>query len=97
MWSMKFDLRPFHEVHDLIVEHKHNGSASATQDIGKRALEESLGSFVLENLLEAVFHSFVDLLIFWLGSLDLQATLHGVKRVSNDTGNADSQLRDAEL
>jgi len=97
MNSLFTDLRPFHEVHNLVVQHEHNGSTGATQDVGKRALEESLGSFVLENLLEAVFHSLVDLLTFWLGCLDLQATLHGVKRVSDDAGNADSQLRDAEL
>jgi hypothetical protein len=90
-------LTSLNEVHDFVVQHEHDGSACATQDVGKRPLEETAGTFVLEDLLETVFHALVDLLSFRLRCLDLQATLHGVERVRDNARDTHSNLRDDEL
>jgi len=43
-----------HENLDLIVENEHQGTTSSTENVGEGALEESIGAFVLGDLLPAV-------------------------------------------
>jgi len=85
------------EVHNLVVQHEHDGGTSATQNIGERALEESFRTLILEDFLETVFHARVDLLRFRFRRLDLQTTLHGVERVRDNAGDAHGKLSNAEL
>jgi hypothetical protein len=84
-------------VHDLVVKHQDDSSASSTKDVGQSALEEATSTFSLHDLLEAVSHARVDLLGLGLGGLNLQTTLHGVEGVRDDTGEGHSGLRDDEL
>ena len=39
---------------DLVVEDEHKGSTSSSEYVGEGSLEEGLGSFVLEDFLEAI-------------------------------------------
>merc|ERR1719305_49354 len=74
------------EVHNFVVHDENERCAGATEDIREGALEEAARALGLENLGEAVRHGLVDLLLDRLGRLDLEAALHGVERVGNDTG-----------
>mmetsp|Transcript_34212 Transcript_34212/g.78990 ORF Transcript_34212/g.78990 Transcript_34212/m.78990 type:complete len:114 (+) Transcript_34212:180-521(+) len=75
------DLHPFNSVHNLIVHDKNNSSSSSSQNIGKRTLEKSSWSLSLQNLLETICHSTVNLFLCRLRCLNLETTLHCVKRV----------------
>mmetsp|Transcript_28542 Transcript_28542/g.69173 ORF Transcript_28542/g.69173 Transcript_28542/m.69173 type:complete len:380 (+) Transcript_28542:39-1178(+) len=68
---------------DFRVEHKDKRSSHGTERVGTGSLEEGGGSFLLDNLLEAVSGSLVDPLFLWLLRLHLQTTTDGVEWVGN--------------
>ncbi len=75
---------------DLVVEDEHKSSTSSSEYVGEGSLEEGLGSFVLENLFEAINSA---------GVKDISSTrLHhksssdGVKGIGDDSGNHGDSL-----
>mmetsp|Transcript_6447 Transcript_6447/g.13711 ORF Transcript_6447/g.13711 Transcript_6447/m.13711 type:complete len:316 (+) Transcript_6447:58-1005(+) len=84
-------------VDNFVIHDQYKCGTSSTKDVGKSSLEESTGSFGLEDLGEAVGHTAVNLLILRLGGFDLKTTLHGIEWVGDNSGNRDGNLGDNEF
>ena len=87
----------FDEVHDLVVHNKNDSGTSSSENVSEGTLEETLWSFVLQDLGEAVTHSVVDLFGLWLGGLVLETSLKSIKRISSDTGGRYGNLGNQEF
>jgi len=85
------------EVDDFVVHDEHNGGTGTTDDVGKGTLEEATNTFGGVDLLDAVAHAIVHLLLGGLGGLDLQTTLDSVEGVRDNAGSADGDLGNNEL
>ena len=90
-------LLSFDEVHDLVVHNKYNGGTGSSKNVGESTLEESLWSFVFQDLGEAVTHSVVDLFSLWFGGFVLESSLHSIKRISSDTRDRYGNLGNDEF
>lgn len=75
---------------NLLVEDEDKSTTGASENVGEGALEESSGTFVGEDLLEAVHGAVVHL----LGSARVhhESTSHGIERVGDDTGGNGDNL-----
>jgi len=69
---------------DLGVEYEDEGTTGASDNVGEGALEESSGTFVSSNSLEAVHSAVVHLLLST--GVHHESTSDGIKRIGNDTG-----------
>jgi len=69
---------------DLGVEDEDEGTTGTSDNVGEGALEESLGTFVSSNSLEAVQSAVVHLLLST--GVHHESTSDGIKRIGNDTG-----------
>ena len=78
---------------DLGVEDENESTSSASKDVGKGSLEESLGTLVGEDSLEAVGGTSVHL----LGSSGVhhESSSDGIKRVGDDAGTDSDDLSEA--
>mmetsp|Transcript_26772 Transcript_26772/g.57406 ORF Transcript_26772/g.57406 Transcript_26772/m.57406 type:complete len:281 (-) Transcript_26772:204-1046(-) len=84
-------------VDNFVVDDQNKGGTGSTKDVGKSSLEESSWSFGLEDLAKAITHAGVHLLFLRLRSFDLEATLHRVEWVGNNSGGGDGNLGDSEF
>jgi len=87
----------FDEVHDLVVHNKNDSGTSSSENVSEGTLEETLWSFVLQDLGEAVGHTVVDLFGLWLGGLVLETSLKSIERISSDTGGRYGNLGNQKL
>merc|ERR1712113_488928 len=80
-----------------VVEDKHQSSANAPQDICHETLVQSRGQSLLRgDLLEAIAGALVEMLLWGLLRLHLQATTNRVERVSRTGTNGDRCLSGSE-
>jgi len=87
----------FNEVHDLIVHNKYNSGTGSSENVGEGSLEESLWSFVFQDLCKAITHTIVDLFSFWLGGFVLESSLQSIKWVSSNTRDRYGNLGNTEF
>lgn len=68
---------------DLVVEDEHEGTTGSSDDVREGSLEEGLGSFVLENFLEAI----EGVLVEHIGSTRLhhKSSSDGIEGIGQDT------------
>jgi len=84
-------------IDNFVIDDQNKGGTSSTKDVGKGSLEESTGTFGLEDLSEAIGHTRVHLLVLRLGGFDLETTLHGVEWVGDNSGDSDGNLGNGEF
>jgi hypothetical protein len=84
-------------IDNFVIDDQNKSGTSSTKDVGKGSLEESTGSFGLEDLAEAISHTGVQLLVFRFGSIDLETTLHGVEWVGDNSGGGNGDLGNGEF
>lgn len=83
-----------HQLLQLIVQHKHEGSTSSTQHVREGSLEEGAASLLLEDGGPAVDGVLVDDLGGLATRLHHHATTHGVEGIGHDSGNGGHDLSD---
>ena len=81
---------------DLGVEHENESTTSATEDVGEASLEESLATFLLGNLFNAVHGAGVLNVSTSTAGLHHQPTTDGIKGVRDNTGEVSNNLGECE-
>lgn len=79
---------------DFIVQHKYEGTASTTEDVGEGTLEEGTGTLLLGDGSPAMQCALVDDLGLGTARLHHHTTTDGVEGIGHDTGDGGDNLSD---